>query len=1406
MFDAVPADRQLTDLEDRALTHVLTQPASASTLSSSVVPSEHSLRIQRVVLISPHSTAPIINLWFESDPTTTTTAAAATPSASTASGAGGAPSTSPTAATLRLMVVQADGWLHAWRWNATTWRWNPYAPVLLPPSRDPRSFGAGRVAPRRRLTAVTASTPHVAGSSSSSSASASSSSSFGPSVSAGARIIFWCETYIRDDSSAGTNTNAKQQQPKNEGKKDEAKGGKSEREATPTPKGGAIKPATKKKKEFLRLCWSELWFEEAPRPVSVAGPAKPPAYRPQVEEDDDDDDGSAAHVGKANLTDTLEGDIQGLFSSKEGAWLMTATSLYHWSYHTRTLYSCPLTFTNRLKPPGGKSTSEPSSHGGGSRLGVEAVAATLHTITGELVLLGTSGEVLLCSVKEDSNDLTGHTEPTERSKQEADMKRKMSADRMDLSPSPPVGNASPLQLRRVKGKLRIQPITTCQGLIKENQRSADNEVVDVFAHRHVVGVVGATTVRMFDLRRGLFLEEVPLPKPIVLEGGLKRRFFTAAAAAAKTSGETLPVTGGLWRLGGLSIPAASVGVWGVDGLWTLQYPKVTKQAEFLVKAASTAASPASSESPLRDAAMLCKDWGLDRWYTKYLFDQATHSREKIKADDEHKKQHEDDEAKGASSSGGSGDEVATLLDNQPRKPQPQLDDGLELRLLRDSCTDLAPFLENPALIIGLLASASSSNRGAINQQLGAFLELAQPKNLERSATTATVGGNTTDKRAYSVEFTESERDQQRKAFHYTTPLNRRLMPILQHYYLLSQKLNEQSNTTDAAASTSTTPTAKTSSSSSSSSSTPVTTLAKLTSSDQLPADVVARASFSIGSPMSPAAMRRANLAQVDSVERLRAVTRGDLELAEDECPDLLLDKLLQLLLPHFEAESSTRRPGGGKGKQKPPSPAHPALLQSSAYGLTATSMSSSASLLSTPAQSAANEAAAKLKRAESFAPSRLGGEGAGAGGDGEEEDLMGSDDEAKRVGGGTGKKSRRGGNEHPFFATLCRLLYARRPSLLVPFFRLLTTSASANPPPPTSSSSSSSSSSSPAASAVYLKRAFNAIPPFAYHVHATYAEQPAAFHRSPKERELFEAQLEARVWLLCRIGQAPNALRLLLFLGRWDDAMRIVNKRVRTQPSEAHDRHEQEEAETVLSEEERKQERLEHYELFHVLFMHCIEKRDSDKLAQCWDFLPQTYGVFDVLRMAKSSLTLLPLSPSYSTIFAADDDYDTTTPPAPNPAEADDQQQSVDPSPSPSPSPLMASSSSSSTSVVTRKPFTVDDFRPQLIKMFYRMKAQQELHEKQRVGQEELARRHEADARADRQRRELEELRRQERLIVERRAREEEYDAMAPTPAVAEAAAVARRPSGGDDNKGKQQQTPTKKKDHFISIFDIVGK
>lgn len=98
--------------------------------------------------------------------------------------------------------------------------------------------------------------------------------------------------------------------------------------------------------------------------------------------------------------------------------------------------------------------------------------------------------------------------------------------------------------------------------------------MDFFAHRHVVGVVRANAVRLYDLRRGLYVEEVPLPKPIVLQGGLKRRLFPAASSGG---------SGGFWRLGGPGVPTPSVGVWGMDGLWTLQYPKVTRQAEFLVK-------------------------------------------------------------------------------------------------------------------------------------------------------------------------------------------------------------------------------------------------------------------------------------------------------------------------------------------------------------------------------------------------------------------------------------------------------------------------------------------------------------------------------------------------------------------------------------------------------------------------------------------------------------------------------------------------------------------------------------------------------------------------------------------------------------------------------------------------------
>lgn len=99
-------------------------------------------------------------------------------------------------------------------------------------------------------------------------------------------------------------------------------------------------------------------------------------------------------------------------------------------------------------------------------------------------------------------------------------------------------------------------------------------------------------------------------------------------------------------------------------------------------------------SELRDAALLCKDWGLDRWYTKYLFDQAIRSRERIKA----AQQKNDDESL----------------------------DAEETELLRACCSDLAPFLENPALMVGLLSSSLASSQDLINKQLSIFLKSIQP--------------------------------------------------------------------------------------------------------------------------------------------------------------------------------------------------------------------------------------------------------------------------------------------------------------------------------------------------------------------------------------------------------------------------------------------------------------------------------------------------------------------------------------------------------------------------------------------------------------------------------------------------------------------------------------------------------
>lgn len=191
------------------------------------------------------------------------------------------------------------------------------------------------------------------------------------------------------------------------------------------------------------------------------------------------------------------------------------------------------------------------------------------------------------------------------------------------------------------------------------------------------------------------------------------------------------------------------------------------------------------------------------------------------------------------------------------------------------------------------------------------------------------------------------------------------------------------------------------------------------------------------------------------------------------------------------------------------SPPHPALLQSAAYGLSWAAASSS----SPP--SSINGSIPTTRGSESFTPTQLR-EGIGAApGEAEDEEFLApltniADGKDKR------KRAYRSGNEHPFFAMMCRLLYAQRPKLLVPFLRLISFISSSALAQLTVSSS------SPPPALTNLIRTWNFLPPFPYYLHV----MPKENARSEAKRsvELFEKQLEARVWLLCHIGQAANGI------------------------------------------------------------------------------------------------------------------------------------------------------------------------------------------------------------------------------------------------------------------------------------------
>lgn len=140
--------------------------------------------------------------------------------------------------------------------------------------------------------------------------------------------------------------------------------------------------------------------------------------------------------------------------------------------------------------------------------------------------------------------------------------------------------------------------------------------------------------------------------------------------------------------------------------------------------------------------------------------------------------------------------------------------------------------------------------------------------------------------------------------------------------------------------------------------------------------------------------------------------------------------------------------------------------------------------------------------------------------------------------------------------------------------------------------------------------------------------------------------------------------------------------------------------------------------------------------------------------MAKSSLAPPPASPSYFSIFSDQHDDD----------DADD-------------------------AIPTRSSFTIDHFRPQLIKMYFRMQAQDQERQTLSVSQPDT------NAEEEQRQRELEDLVRQNRLII---------IPSTPTDTPTEQEVV---PSPTALTRTREDSAKKgKAREDFISIFDVVGK
>lgn len=162
------------------------------------------------------------------------------------------------------------------------------------------------------------------------------------------------------------------------------------------------------------------------------------------------------------------------------------------------------------------------------------------------------------------------------------------------------------------------------------------------------------------------------------------------------------------------------------------------------------------------------------------------------------------------------------------------------------------------------------------------------------------------------------------------------------------------------------------------------------------------------------------------------------------------------------------------------------------------------------------------------------------------------------------------GNEHPLFVHLCRLYYRLQPTHLIPFVLLLQNSVE-------------NAGSSISIQRTFIDRAVASLPPILHHI---------------DDSEFHQTQLTVSVTLLCLDGKGQRAVQYLLDNNLWDQIWILLRKYKNESD--------------VLAPTFTPQS-----EIFHRILAWCIQKNDIEHLSLLWDFIPERFGVLNLMRVIK---------------------------------------------------------------------------------------------------------------------------------------------------------------------------------------------